>query len=38
MILSSHLYLGLPVGLVVKEFHLNTFLVALVPLSLRRLF
>ena len=29
MMLSSHLYLGLPLGLVVKGFHLNIFLVAL---------
>jgi len=28
MMLSSHLYLSLPLGLVVKEFHLNNFLVA----------
>jgi len=27
--LSSHLYLGLPLGFVVKGFHLNIFLVAL---------
>ena len=26
MLLSSHLYLGLPLGLVVKGFHLNIFL------------
>ena len=29
MMLSSHLYLGLPLGLVVKGFHLNIFLAAL---------
>ena len=29
MTLSSHLYLGRPLGLVVKGFHLNIFLVAL---------
>ena len=29
MMLSPHLYLGLPLGLVVKGFHLNIFLVAL---------
>ena len=29
MMLSSHLYLGLLLGLVVKGFHLNIFLVAL---------
>ena len=29
MMLSSYLYLGLPLGLVVKGFHLNIFLVAL---------
>jgi hypothetical protein len=29
MMLSSHLYLGLPLGLVVKGFHLNIFLVSL---------
>ena len=28
--LSSHLYLGFPLGLMVKEFHLNIFLAALV--------
>jgi len=27
MMLSSHLYLGLPLGLVFKGFHLNIFLV-----------
>jgi len=27
--MSSHLYLGLPLDLVVKAFHLNIFLVAL---------
>ena len=30
MMLSSHLCLGLPLGLVVKGFHLNIFLAALV--------
>jgi len=30
MVLSSHLCLGLPLGLVVKGFHLNIFLAALV--------
>ena len=30
MMLSSHLYLGLPLGLVVKGFHLSIFLAALV--------
>ena len=30
MMLSSHLYLGLPLGLVVKGFHLNIFLAAMV--------
>jgi len=30
MMSSSHLYLGLPLGLVVKEFHLSIFLAALV--------
>ena len=29
MMLSSHLYLGLPLGLAVKGFHLNISLVAL---------
>ena len=29
MMLSPHLYLGLPLGLVVKVFHLNIFLAAL---------
>ena len=29
MMLSSHLYLGLPLGLVVKGFHLNIFLAGL---------
>ena len=29
MMLSSHLYFGLPLGLVVKGFHLNIFLAAL---------
>jgi len=29
MMLSSHLYLGLPIGIVVKGFHLNIFLLAL---------
>ena len=30
MMLSSHLCLGLPLGLVVKGFHLNIFLAALI--------
>jgi len=29
MMMSSHLYLGLSLGLVVKGFHLNIFLAAL---------
>ena len=35
MMLPSHLYLGLPLGLVVKGFHLNIFLVALASGVLR---
>ena len=30
MMLFSHLYLGLPLGLMVKGYHLNIFLAALV--------